>query len=698
MWCFPLPLHLIKCSLEAELNTAWAKLLELNLQGTHLRDGAIRAVGATIQGRLVLDGAKLRSPDGDALVLDGAEITGDVFAGGGFEAHGQIRALGATIKGQLVLNGAKLNKSSKPDGYALVLDRAEITGDVFAGDGFEADGAIRALGAAIKGQLNFTGAKLHNPDGDALVLDGAEITGDVFARAGFEADAQIHAFEADGAIWAAGATIQGRLVLDGAKLHNPDGHALVLEGADITGSVYAQNGFEAHGAIWALGATIKGQLNFTGAKLHNPDGDALVLDGAEITSDVFAGGGFEAHGQIRAPGASFKSQLVLNGAKLNKSSKPDGYALVLDGAEITGGVFAGGGFEAHGAIRAPGATIKGQLDLTGAKLRNPDGDALVLDRAEIAGDVFAGGGFEADGAIRALGATIKGQLNLRGAKLHNPKGYALSLEGARLSHFILTPRKVEGSIVLSRAVIDDLRTQHQPPPVVATGWVVSDLHGPLRDDWAAARSWLDAEWPSTEQPNPRRRGQKAPTSVQPWYALADVYERNGDPASARRLRFSAANKVTAQSRLPTKIVRGIYCGLVGNGYYPLLAIPWLIVIVAIGCAIVAINREDVVPVRAQEAKTAVESHATKTGATANQWLPVTAETPCEAHPNYPCMNSFAFAVNSILPPAGAASGSDWVVVPDATVVLTVGLPMLKLASWALAALLLAGVTGLLRKT
>ena len=38
------------------------------------------------------------------------------------------------------------------------------------------------------------------------------------------------------------------------------------------------------------------------------------------------------------------------------------------------------------------------------------------------------------------------------------------------------------------------------------------------------------------------------------------------------------------------------------------------------------------------------------------------------------------------------------VVPDATLVLTVGLPMLKLASWALAALLLAGVTGLLRKT
>ena len=301
--------------------------------------------------------------------------------------------------------------------------------------------------------------------------------------------------------------------------------------------------------------------------------------------------------------------------------------------------------------------------------------------------MFAGA-FEAHGAIRAAGATIKGELDLRGATLDNPDGAALNLEGATLSQFILEPkpRGVEGSIVLSRAVIDDLRTEQQPPPVVATGWEVSDLHGPLRSDWRAARRWLNAAPP-------------APTSVQPWLALADVYERNGNPAAARRMRFAASRKVTHQSPWPTRIVRGIYCGLVGNGYYPLLAAVWLVLVVLAGLVIVANIREDIVPVRAQDAKTAVESHAARTRATASQWLPVTAETPCEAHPDYPCMNSFAFAVNSILTLAGgAATGSDWVVAPDATAVLTVGLPMLKLASWALAALLLTGVTGLLRKT
>jgi hypothetical protein len=186
--------------------------------------------------------------------------------------------------------------------------------------------------------------------------------------------------------------------------------------------------------------------------------------------------------------------------------------------------------------------------------------------------------------------------------------------------------------------------------------------------------------------------------AQPWYALADVYERNGNPAAARRLRCSAANRITRQSPLPTKIIRRVYWASVGNGYYPLLAILWLPVVVAIAWGIVSHNREDIVPAHATEAVTAVKDHAAHTGTTADRWLPVTAETPCEVlHPGYPCMSSFTFAVNSVLPPAGSTNGN-WVVAPNAKLVLVLGLPALTLLSWALAALLLAGVTGLLRET
>jgi hypothetical protein len=176
------------------------------------------------------------------------------------------------------------------------------------------------------------------------------------------------------------------------------------------------------------------------------------------------------------------------------------------------------------------------------------------------------------------------------------------------------------------------------------------------------------------------------------------YERNGNPAAARRLRCSAANRITRQAPLPTKIIRRLYWALVGNGYYPLWTILWLLVVVVIAWGIVALNREDIVPAHATEAVKAVKDHAAHTGTTADRWLPVTAETPCEVlHPGYPCMKSSTFAVNSVLPPAGSTNG-DWKVAAEANLVLVLGLSALKLTSWALAALLLAGVTGLLSKT
>jgi hypothetical protein len=185
----------------------------------------------------------------------------------------------------------------------------------------------------------------------------------------------------------------------------------------------------------------------------------------------------------------------------------------------------------------------------------------------------------------------------------------------------------------------------------------------------------------------------APTSLN----LTMPYQRNGNPAAAQRLRSSAANRITRQSRWPTKIIRRLYWALVGNGYYPLRTILWLPIVVTIAWVIVALNREDIVPAHATEAVTAVKDHAAHTGTTADRWPPFTAETPCEVHPGYPCMNSFTFAVNSVLPPAGSTNG-DWVVAPGAALFLILGLPALKLFSWAPAALLLAGVTGLLRTT
>ena len=60
------------------------------------------------------------------------------------------------------------------------------------------------------------------------------------------------------------------------------------------------------------------------------------------------------------------------------------------------------------------ATIRGQLSLTDAALSNPGGDAVSLDNTDISGG-FDGRGLNAEGTIRALNATIRIQLDLTGA-------------------------------------------------------------------------------------------------------------------------------------------------------------------------------------------------------------------------------------------------------------------------------------------
>jgi hypothetical protein len=421
-------------------------------------------------------------------------------------------------------------------------------------------------------------------------------------------------------------------------------------------------------AVDLRGAALK-ELILAGSHTHE-----VQLDGATITGDVSANE-IEADGAVRALGVNVGGRLSLRNAKLRNG---DGIALCLDSARITGNLFAGG-FEADGEVSAMGAHVGGQLNLRNAKLRNGDGDALCLDSAQISADVVADG-FEADGEVRALGAHIGGQLSLMGAKLRNEDGTALTLESASIKSLVLQRVEFDGITNLYRAQITDLSTDANPPaPLLATGWEVSDIHGPLRSNWVAARGWLETA---------------ADGSAQPWHALAGVYERNGEPAGARRLRFAAATKVTRQSPVPTRILRRIYGALVGYGYYPWMAGFWLATVVLLGTIIVATTRADFVPTNLAAATSALaHNQQTHNPNPAS----ITAQTPCSLYPSYPCLNSFTYTLSALTPTFGATT-SDWVMRSDATNWLTVALPLLKLSAWALTALLLAGVTGLLRKT
>ncbi|WP_143542723.1 hypothetical protein [Rhodococcus qingshengii] len=557
----------------------------------------------------------------------------------------------------------------------LALDGTSIGSGVFADAGFCALGEVRAPGARIGGQLTLRGATLANPGGVALNLDSAVIDGDFIADQGFSATGRVSAH---------GVKITGPLILRGATFVNPDGEALNLDNAAIDGSVFANDGFSATGRVSAHGARIGGQLTLRGGTFVNPGGEALVLDNAAIDGSVFANDGFSATGRVSAHSARIGGQLALRDSTFTNSSD---VALSLDNIVVGSGVIANG-MSVSGQARAHSATLSGQLELRGATLINPDGVALSLEHATVGGHVFADQGFSAEGRVRAHSATFSGQLVLRGATLINPDGVALSLDSATITTLILTPNQVLGTVSLVRTTITDLKIETDSlsdAPLIATGWVINDLHGTLRSDRDAAAHWLRT-YPSGRS-----------FTAQPWHALAAVYDRNGQPADARRLRYLAANEITKHAPPSSKPLRWIYRVIAGHGYYPLIASAWLLFALVLGIALVSFNRADFVPTNPAAARAAASAYdAINPGSE----LPhaITANEDCANYPDYPCFNPVNFALTNVIPAANSNLRPDWTTSSQASVLVTWGLPVLRISSWIFTAILLAGVTGLLRKT
>jgi len=463
--------------------------------------------------------------------------------------------------------------------------------------------------------------------------------------------------------------IRGSLDLTGATLTNPDGTALNLDGAQIGGDADCYQ-LTATGQVRAPGAHIRGQLDLRGATLTNPDGTALNLDNTQIGGDADCYQ-LTATGQVRAPGAHIRGQLDLRGATL---TNPDGTALNLDNTQIDGGAFCYQ-LTATGQVRASGAHVSGSLDLRGTTLTNPDGTALNLDDAQIDGGAFCYQ-LTATGQVSAPGAHISGQLDLRGATLTNPDGRALNLVRARVDLLIFdNALAVRGTLYLPRAEIGTLVTGAEPPrPLVAAGWRVEDLIGGLRTDRKAAARWLA----SARQFVP-----------QPWHELAQVYDRNGQPADARFLRLSAAHKTTRQAPWWSQPPRWGYGLLVGYGYLPLLAGAWLLAAILGTFLITSTQANSFLPSN----PTALQSALPKTPAASS----VTGATPCNAlRGSYPCLRPLLYSLDVVLPPTVSTGQSTaWRPTKDWIAYTLTGL---KAFGWLLTALLLAGVTGLLRKT
>src|SRR5580693_8323357 len=271
--------------------------------------GAVCLAGASVTGQLSLRGATLVNESGPALVADlitigdGARLDQDFSAEGEGEA-GVLRLPEARISGDLHLNGARLTSHTGPallaDGITVHSDLV-LASDVASGRRFEAAGAGRhgtllIRGATVSGRLSLITTILRGCDCEPAGGDGSQ-----------------------GAVCLSNTTVGGRLALRNAFLSNDTGPALMADyltvKEDAAGCEEARNGLTAigsgpSGAVCLAAATINGQLSLSGSTLANATGPALVADFAQIQGDTLLDQGFVAVGTGPAGAVSFTDASV----------------------------------------------------------------------------------------------------------------------------------------------------------------------------------------------------------------------------------------------------------------------------------------------------------------------------------------------------------------------------------------------------
>ena len=285
-----------------------------------------------------------------------------------------VNLTGAHLNRDVRLRGAQLGHGDDQD-VALAADHLVVDGSVTCDGGFEAAGTVMMAAARVNGAVRLDGARItaDGPQKVAFYGDGMTVGHD-FTAAGLIAEGEVRLVDV---------SIASTLELRGARLANDSGVALRLDRAEISSSLYCDNGFTAVGDIAAIGAHVKGSVYLNRAELGRPrpgsgaegpreTGTALRLVRAKIDGDLGCWESFVAHGTIDLSRLSVAGEFNLVTTDLM------GYPTAAD---LTNGRFA--------TLAISGEPPAGLLDFTKAKTdffrdgpAHRERGAIILDEFE----------------------------------------------------------------------------------------------------------------------------------------------------------------------------------------------------------------------------------------------------------------------------------------------------------------------------
>jgi hypothetical protein len=667
-----------------------------------------------------------------------AAMLRDLLVGERWPVHAKgVRLRGVLISGLLDLEGAILRCPLSLDGCYLdardpvcfdhaTASRIALTKCQLAG-GLTANmlmarhvdlsrstllqGPLSLMCANITDELICSGAQLNGTDSDlnALVAGGIKVGGSVC----LDPYPDNKQFTADGAVWLARADIGGDLACGGAQLgSNSDGIGLLAEGVKVGGHVLLREGFTSEGAVRLLGADISGDLSCRAARLgRDHNGNALVADRMTVGGEVHLYRGFTTDGAVVLNGADITGDLSFSGARLTGTDQ-HGNALIADGMTAHHDVLldkapAGDGkagllFTAAGAVRLARADITGQLSCSGAQLTGTDqhGNALVADGIKVGAAVLLNNGFTAAGTV-SLKSARADRLVLSPAKR----------AGANEITFNFTAREAEiagelrwapagqfaGRVNLEDAHVGELEDNDwMPTGEQAHGYwppggrlrLGGFTYGGLGDASVDQRlAWIRSQYQKSHHTMGKPRpGESKHTdfAAQPYEQLADMYRRAGQDSEARTVAIARRRDLRTFGSLSWYRWFGNWFldKTIRYGYQTwragaVLAIVFLAFLVL---SIIGQHRHVIVP--------AGDTTGMK---------PVPTATTCTG--DYPCFYPFGYTVDTVIPIINVHQADYWG--PDAHApfgwIWVVGAWGATAAGWALATLLVAGYTGLVRQ-
>ncbi len=229
--------------------------------------------------------------------------------------------------------------------------------------------------------------------------------------------------------------------------------------------------------IAIIGARITGQLRLPYTRVHFPlmfvdcsipngfymrgaDIAELILDGSHVGSLV--AGNMRVAGNIHLHRATIRGMVDLSGAKIignvacngGHFSNKETPALNADKIEIFGDLQMNYGFTSEGVVNVKGARIRGDLQCVKAHFINKNGPTLIGQQMEVKGSLLMDEVIS-EGTLDFRGAKIDGYFEAQGASFQNGNDIALALEAARIGGpLFLDGAKANGEVSLANSAVD----------------------------------------------------------------------------------------------------------------------------------------------------------------------------------------------------------------------------------------------------